>query len=79
MCKKIRDSRKKRKEREQEKVYEGSEELLVKEIGNEFKKLKDEKTKEREALDFCKDYSKDREWCFNNHLDFRCLPEEATY
>ena len=52
---------------------------MVQEIGNEFKELKDGKDKEREALKFCKEYAKEREWCYINDLDFRDLPEEKTF
>ena len=34
---------------------------------------------EQEALHFCKKFAEEREWCYNNNLDFRQLPEETQF
>lgn len=53
--------------------------MLVENIGEEFKDLQAAKEEESEALDFCKQYAQEREWCFQNDVDFRKLPEETKF
>lgn len=34
---------------------------------------------EREAIEFCKEFQKERKWCFENGLDYRDLEEEQVF
>ena len=37
------------------------------------------KEEEAEALEFCKEYHPERQWCFDNGLDFTALEEEQKF
>lgn len=53
--------------------------VLAEQIGNEFQKLRDERKEEREAIKFCREYARERKWCFENGIDFRKVKEEDKF
>lgn len=34
---------------------------------------------EKKAIEFCKEFQKERKWCYENGLDYRSLQEEKTF
>lgn len=79
MYKQCKDKRSERKQRQEELRQKEAGDKLAEEIGGPFKRVRARRKAEREALVFCKSYAEEREWCYQNDLDFRVLPEEAKY
>jgi hypothetical protein len=53
--------------------------LLLKSLGSEFVRVFEMHKAEYEALKYCKEYSKERNWLFANNIDFRNIPDEQLY
>ena len=34
---------------------------------------------EKKAIEFCKEFQKERKWCYEHGIDFRSLDEENTF